>query len=126
MFAVQWITSSTDPQGYGWLPKNLNLGRLDLFLLLLGILMLLNVFLFIWIAMTYKYKAVKHVRTAPRPSTTFGGNIPRPSRQPIGIPTGRRAHPAEAFEPTSMTPAQYGRSVTFKPQTPIYLPPQLR
>eukprot|EP00889_Picochlorum_renovo_P001107 jgi/Picre1/28137/NNA_003543.t1 len=58
VFGIQAITSSLDPRGYGWLPKNLNKGRLDLFLITLGMLMLLNLLHFMWVAAGYEYKAM--------------------------------------------------------------------
>ena len=42
VLAVSSLTRRWDPQGLGWLPKDLNAGRLDLFFLLLGSLMVLN------------------------------------------------------------------------------------
>jgi peptide/histidine transporter 3/4 len=126
VFGIQWLTSTMDPRGYGWLPKNLNMGRLDLFLLVLGVLMFINMLHFIWVASGYEYKVVEHVRRAapiqPRAS------VPRPSRPsgvPLGIPARGRQPRDAAFEPSSMTPAEYGRSVTFNPQTPV-MPPQFR
>lgn len=51
-----------DPEGYGWLPKNLNKGRLDLFLLCLGGIMTLNCIIFWRVAVKYEYKTVEHVQ----------------------------------------------------------------
>ena len=61
------------PTGQGWLPKDLNEGRLDLFFLLLAVLMALNLLLFLWVAMKYEYKAIEHVRrVAVRPVSWDG------------------------------------------------------
>ena len=42
----------------GWLPDNLNQGRLDLYYVVLVILSVLNIFFFIIVAKLYKYKKV--------------------------------------------------------------------
>lgn len=51
-----------DPDGFGWLPKNLNKGRLDLFLLCLGGIMTLNCIIFWRVAAKYEYKTVEHAQ----------------------------------------------------------------
>ncbi|RMZ54186.1 hypothetical protein APUTEX25_005342, partial [Auxenochlorella protothecoides] len=86
------ITRRLDPEGYGWLPKNLNKGRLDLFLLCLGGIMTLNCIIFWRVAVKYEYKTVEHVQRV-----TILPRLPRES-------------PA---------PALYGRSVTFMPPSPV-------
>ena len=117
VLVTQMITSRIDPKGLGWLPKNLNLGRLDLFLLLLAVLMAANLLHFIWVAIGYEYKVVEHVKRAAPGSRP---RLPRPPARPsvttLAIPGARQPEPE--FEPSSMTPAQYGRSVTYLPQTP--------
>jgi peptide/histidine transporter 3/4 len=121
---IQSVTSAIDPKGYGWLPKNLNEGRLDLFLIVLGFLMALNLLHFIWVAVGYEYKMVEHVKRAA-PGTR--PQLPRPPIRPsvdhLDIPGRGRSQPY--IEASSLTPAQYGRSVTFIPQTPV-MPPQFR
>ena len=42
----------------GWLPDNLNQGRLDLYYAVLVVLSVLNIFFFIIVAKLYKYKKV--------------------------------------------------------------------
>ena len=42
----------------GWLPDNLNQGRLDLYYVVLVILSVLNIFFFMIMAKLYKYKKV--------------------------------------------------------------------
>ena len=42
----------------GWLPDNLNQGRLDLYYVVLVILSVINIFFFIIVARLYKYKKV--------------------------------------------------------------------
>ena len=44
--------------GPGWLPDNLNQGRLDLYYVVLVIMSVLNVFFFIYVAKAYQYKKV--------------------------------------------------------------------
>lgn len=63
-----------DPEGYGWLPKNLNKGRLDLFLLCLGGIMTLNCIIFWRVAVKYEYKTVEHVQRVT--VRRFGGEWP--------------------------------------------------
>ena len=53
---------TTQNGSLGWLPDNLNQGRLDLYYVVLVILSVLNVFFFIFVAKMYKYKKV--VRTS--------------------------------------------------------------
>ena len=43
----------------GWLPDNLNQGRLDLYYAVLVVLSVLNIFFFIIVAKLYKYKKVR-------------------------------------------------------------------
>jgi peptide/histidine transporter 3/4 len=130
VWAVQFITSSlTDPTaaGGGWLPKDLNLGRLDLFFLLLAGLMTLNLAFFLWVAMAYEYKTVEHAVRVYRPSVTKPVLTTEPSlRLPSApVPSARRsaAHPTAlpgfpTVSETPESPSAYGRSVTFLPQTP--------
>ncbi|KAI7840664.1 hypothetical protein COHA_005685, partial [Chlorella ohadii] len=68
VYAATVITRRMDPVGEGWLPKDLNHGRLDLFFLLLAGLMAANLALYLWVAARYEYKAVEHVKrvTLPR------------------------------------------------------------
>ena len=54
----------------GWLPDNLNQGRLDLYYVVLVILSVLNIFFFIIVAKLYKYKKVSKAR---RTSTMVWG-----------------------------------------------------
>lgn len=42
----------------GWLPDNLNQGRLDYYYAVLVVLSVLNIFFFIFVAKLYKYKKV--------------------------------------------------------------------
>jgi len=44
---------STFGGGAGWLPDDLNAGRLDAFFLLLAALMALNALLFVWVCRRY-------------------------------------------------------------------------
>ena len=55
-FLVLQITTRNG--GPGWLPNNLNQGRLDLYYVVLVIMSVLNVFFFIYVAKAYKYKKV--------------------------------------------------------------------
>jgi hypothetical protein len=54
------INSVTTANGsLGWLPDNLNQGRLDYYYVVLVVLSVLNVFFFIFVAHFYKYKKVR-------------------------------------------------------------------
>ncbi|KAL4529317.1 hypothetical protein Ndes2526A_g04111 [Nannochloris sp. 'desiccata'] len=126
VWATQIVTSKLDPFGFGWLPKDINKGRLDLFFLVLGGLMVINILHFIHVSLKYEYKAVEHIkRVAPRrlPSSGAGGGPPRPRTAPMPSTAPSAAHPAVARRiqgsaADSPAPQPYGRSVTFLPQTP--------
>ena len=88
----------------GWLPKDLNEGRLDLFFLMLAFLMTLNMGWFLWVAVSYEYKKVVHMPTAvvpmaQRPSTHTtttvgaGGTIRSPNLPPPYPRRGRTTAP---------------------------------
>eukprot|EP00887_Chlorella_sp_A99_P001044 scaffold14.g1044.t1 len=128
VLAVSAWTRAADPAGLGWLPKDLNRGRLDLFFLLLGALMAANLLCYLWVAMRYEYKAVEH-RPAGRPPR------PRPVTQPVASLAASRAHPraaaaAAALPPESPAPTMFSRSITFRlgarledfEATPLYQP----
>jgi peptide/histidine transporter 3/4 len=122
VWATQIVTSKIDPFGFGWLPKDLNKGRLDLFFLVLGGLMVVNIIHFISVSLKYEYKAVEHVkRVAPRRMPSNVGQPPRPRTAPMPSTGPSAAHPAMARRiqaADSPAPQPYGRSVTFLPQTP--------
>lgn len=124
VWATSTITSRMDPSGTGWLPKDLNEGRLDLFFLFLGGLMVLNFIIFLYVSMSYEYKTVEHKRTAAPRIILQGGMQHIPRRQPPSAPVPSMrpsaAHPSAArLESGGESPATfYGRSVTFLPQTP--------
>jgi len=123
VWATQAVTSAYDPEGDGWLPKDLNKGRLDLFFLFLSGLMFVNLALFVWVAASYEYKTVEHVkRAAPRIPSARRHAPPRPPTAPMPSAAVSRAHPAafrtEEAGAESPMPQVYGRSVTFLPQTP--------
>ncbi|KAG1657319.1 hypothetical protein FOA52_008047 [Chlamydomonas sp. UWO 241] len=70
--------------GTQWLPSDLNLGRLDLFFILMMVLMIINTVAFVFVAINYKYKAVthketkaKHVKAGPRPPK-YGRSVSQP------------------------------------------------
>jgi len=126
VWATQAVTSKFDPSGFGWLPKNINKGRLDLFFLVLGGMMAINIIYFVFVAMKYEYKAVEHIkRVGPRrlPSRR-APPAARPPTAPMPSTAPSTAHPAMARRvlgegAESPAPQPYGRSVTFLPQTPV-------
>ncbi|KAK9822864.1 hypothetical protein WJX81_005939 [Elliptochloris bilobata] len=86
--------------GAGWLPEDLNEGRLDLFFLLLAGLSLVNLALFVWVAVNYRYKSPMRIPSATGPQradVTIGG-VPFTPEEDVGV---------------------YGRSVTFAPDSPM-------
>ncbi|DBA89647.1 hypothetical protein WJX79_009961 [Trebouxia sp. C0005] len=119
--AVVIAVSSATGRGdrHGWLPDDLNNGRLDLFFLFLAGLMLLNLVWFLWVVRSFEYKAVEHPSMRPAPAQKPQGTLP-PWVQPqivsgvqqanIDI-TGQRITPDEDV-------GLYGRSVTFVPASP--------
>lgn len=80
------VNSVTTRDGsLGWLPNNLNQGRLDYYYVVLVILSVINIFFFIFVAHLYKYKKVippliqhcacagccRHVLNINRPQSCF-------------------------------------------------------
>lgn len=109
---------------HGWLPNDLNHGRVDLFFLLLAGLMLVNLVLFLWVASKYEYKALEKPRVHPpkpprgvpprwvRPRIVTGVVPPRTGRSAgIDIVRGASIHPEEDV-------GIYGRSLAFQGQQP--------
>ncbi|GAB4818682.1 hypothetical protein N2152v2_005728 [Parachlorella kessleri] len=122
VYGITRFTAAHSPTGQGWLPKDLNEGRLDLFFLLLAALMALNLLLFLWVAMKYEYKAIEHVRrVAVRPTAVQRppGWQPIP-RAPVPVPGISPAHaiPGRPPLPSPSPVGLYGRSVTFMPKSP--------
>ncbi|KAL4423412.1 hypothetical protein ABPG77_009990 [Micractinium sp. CCAP 211/92] len=126
VLGVSMVSSRWDPVGQGWLPKDLNQGRLDLFFLCLAALMFLNLLLFLWVAAHYEYKAVEHRRTV-LPRSQQRPPLPRPPAptrsQPVPSLAASLAHPqavpgAPGSVPSSPAPAIFSRSVTFMPKSP--------
>lgn len=118
-----------DPAGLGWLPKDLNAGRLDLFFLVLGALMALNLLLYLRVASQYEYKAVEHVRRAVAPRRDQQQQqrppLPRPPaprpQAPLQVPSRAQAiggAGAGTLPASSPIPSIYSRSVTFMPPSP--------
>mmetsp|Transcript_33936 Transcript_33936/g.96157 ORF Transcript_33936/g.96157 Transcript_33936/m.96157 type:complete len:662 (-) Transcript_33936:13-1998(-) len=137
---VQWITSGPDSQG-GWLPKDLDDGRLELFFLLLATLMALDLMVFVAIAYNYVYKTVPHKQwpiSQPRQPASGAARPPqggapreRPAPQhssamPISgtrrLPPGTPAH---MQQPPFTSSDPYSRSITVVPQS-IVLPGPMR
>ncbi|KAL4443298.1 hypothetical protein ABPG75_011035 [Micractinium tetrahymenae] len=126
VLGVSVVSSRWDPAGQGWLPKDLNQGRLDLFFLCLAALMFLNLLLFLWVAARYEYKAVEHKRVV-LPRSQQRPPLPRPPAparsQPVASLAASVAHPqavpgAAGSVPSSPAPAIFSRSVTFMPKSP--------
>lgn len=119
IYVVDVVTRALDPEGYGWLPKDLNKGHLDYFLALLGVLMLINCLLYAYVASYYEYKSIEHVqRVTPRPPRAPAAAAARPPSAPITSRGTSAAH-ATGARRESPTPALYGRSVTFMPPSPV-------
>lgn len=122
VWGTQAVTSARDPEGEGWLPKDLNHGRLDRFFIFLATMMLANLLHYLWIAASYEYKVVEHVkRTAVRTKSLVRPPLPRSQTAPMSSTAASRAHPVartDVQDGESPMPQMYGRSVTFLPQTP--------
>lgn len=122
VYATTRITARLSPTGIGWLPKDLNAGRLDLFLLFLGVLMAVNLLLFLWVAHKYEYKAVEHVRRVTLKPPALRRPPPRPPLPPTPVPISgvspAHAIPGAAPQPSPSPVGLYGRSVTFMPKSP--------
>ncbi|KAL3151753.1 hypothetical protein ABBQ38_012730 [Trebouxia sp. C0009 RCD-2024] len=117
------VSSATGRGGKnGWLPDDLNNGRLDLFFLFLAGLMVLNLVWFLWVVRSFEYKAVEHPSMRTAPATTYKPPAWAQAQvvsgvQPANINiAGQRISPDEDV-------GLYGRSVTFVPASPIYPAP---
>lgn len=118
--------------GAGWLPPDLNEGRLDLFFWAMAGLAALNTAWFVSVATKYVYKDVPHRRAG---AVAVGGGVPRappavrgtPPASPArggargiairgGIGGGRGGRSRGGGEEVPWDP--YGRSVTFVPESP--------
>ena len=53
---VAAVAAISKSMGDPWLPRDLNHGHMDYFLMLMGVLMTLNTIVFVWVAMRYEYK----------------------------------------------------------------------
>lgn len=106
----------------GWLPNDLNHGRMDLFFLLLAGLMAVNSLLFWLVARRFEYKKLVKPRVAApkqrgtppswvRPQVVEGVTI----RHSAGIPIASRARSMHPEEDVGI----YGRSLAYNPTTPM-------
>lgn len=122
VWACQAITSGPGGTG-GWLPQNINDGRLDLYFLLLAGIMAINTLFYLVVAYNYEYKEVEHEYTIKRqqaadsPVQEAQGEYGGPT-QSITIQRQQRGSRVAKDGP-------YGRSITYVPDSPN-LPPQLR
>ncbi|KAI3426893.1 hypothetical protein D9Q98_006837 [Chlorella vulgaris] len=125
VYGFSVYTSRYDPGGQGWLPKDLNQGRLDLFFLTLAALMVLNLLIFLRVASQYEYKAVEHVKRLVLPRSMQRPPRP-PTHPPRSLPVDSRgasvAHPlavpGAASIPSSPAPSIFSRSLAFMPKSP--------
>uniref|UniRef100_A0A383WJ92 Major facilitator superfamily (MFS) profile domain-containing protein n=1 Tax=Tetradesmus obliquus TaxID=3088 RepID=A0A383WJ92_TETOB len=121
--------------GAPWLPKDLNLGHLDWFLLLCGGLMAANSLLFVLVANNYEYKTVEHVVLVqvaddeeapdalgrpplPRPPVPRPPTRPQGSAIAINSSAARRSQYHYAAVGNDDDSALYGRSLAFVPTSP--------
>jgi hypothetical protein len=74
------VTRRYDPEGAGWLPKDLNRGRLDLFFLCLAALMLFNLLLFLWVRLLSGGRAAGGSSRGGVQSGVEGFGVCRPGR----------------------------------------------
>lgn len=123
VWVTQAVTASLDPDGEGWLPKDLNYGRLDMFFAFLGALMVVNLLHFMWVAARYEYKVVEHVKRVVPPTRPPRRQQRKPPTAPVPSAAVSAAHAVrvavtERADAESPMPQVYGRSVTFLPQTP--------
>lgn len=119
--------------GVQWLPNDLNKGRLDLFFLFMMTLMLINVAIFLAVALSYEYKAVEHrtdvgVRVSCEDLLAAGPSIPTPilarspSYMPIPGASGRRDEEegeGEDEDEHLPNPEVYARSLAYQPPQPV-------
>eukprot|EP00891_Asterochloris_glomerata_P003785 jgi/Astpho2/3785/Aster-04319 len=117
VMAVSGLTAHGGRQG--WLPDDLNLGRLDLFFLFLGGLMALNLLWFLWVARSYEYKEIEHHRRAHPAQQKPSGQAEPQWMQPQnghGMQAAHEINIAPRINPSDA--GIYGRSVTFVGQSP--------
>ena len=134
---LTWLVQELSEQvtGVQWLPNDLNKGRLDLFFLFMMVLMLLNVLIFLVVALNYEYKAVEHVAEQktdtgfqslqdflpPGPITPSVIKASSPSYVPIPGASRRDEEGGGEEEdeenlPNSMV---YARSLAYQPPQPV-------
>ncbi|EIE19573.1 PTR2-domain-containing protein [Coccomyxa subellipsoidea C-169] len=104
------VASATTKNGaVGWLPNNLNQGRLDYYYVVLVIMSVLNVFFFISVARMYKYKKVETRNFDPE--GTPAGVVDTPHGG-LEVETHHEAKSGTASRPHNyqpLTPPCYGR-----------------
>eukprot|EP00879_Flechtneria_rotunda_P018658 GHRR01019581.1.p1 GENE.GHRR01019581.1~~GHRR01019581.1.p1 ORF type:complete len:740 (+),score=306.24 GHRR01019581.1:672-2891(+) len=114
---VAAVAALSSTAGCPWLPKDLNTGHLDYFLVLCGGLMLANTLLFVWVASNYEYKTVEHFLL------TGAGPAGRPSVAPTAIAINATAARRSQYHYAAAVPedegdAVYSRSLAFQPTSP--------
>jgi len=109
LFAVQWAT-----QKHPWIPRNLNKGRLDLYFLFLAGLMMVNVILFMFVAMGYEYKKVPHRR---RSGAARDAEDEEPEEPVTATRHFERTQPIAA--PGFYAQPSYARSITMMADSPL-------
>ncbi|KAI8464147.1 MAG: POT family-domain-containing protein [Monoraphidium minutum] len=86
--------------GEAWLPKDLNYGHLDRFLIFSGSLMLANTLIFLWVALSYEYKSLEHKVTVIVPSVEDAAAAAAAEQQAVG--GGAPGAPAAAGLPPGL------------------------
>ncbi|KAK9918205.1 hypothetical protein WJX75_002247 [Coccomyxa subellipsoidea] len=104
------VASATTKNGaVGWLPNNLNQGRLDYYYVVLVIMSVLNIFFFIFVARLYKYKKID--ARSFDPEGTLTGVVDTPHGG-LEVETHHEAKSGNALRPHNYqppTPPYYGR-----------------
>eukprot|EP00775_Hariotina_reticulata_P008543 gene8543-8726_t len=133
---VAAVAAATSAAGTPWLPKDLNYGHLDYFLLLCAGLMLVNTLLFVAVANKYEYKAVEHMLLVQVPDVedqeqpqlqqhpALGLPVLPPSSPPAGTAISinatatRRSQYHYAAAAADEDGGLYSRSLAFVPTSP--------
>ena len=128
VWATQVLTQNSDGTG-GWLPRNINNGRLDLYFLLLAGVMAFNTMLYLVVAYNYEYKDVEHeysagARRQDAAEEQDEGSSAQGPQQPRSQSIAIGGRPARGRQ-NNTSEGPYGRSITYVPAEPN-LPPQLR
>jgi len=102
VWVTQAITQRPDGTG-GWLPRDINKGRLDLYFVLLAVVMAVNTLLYLVVACKYEYKEVEHEYNATAITATTTRQRQQSDEAPEG---GQQRPPGPVVQPQERASSQ--------------------